>query len=215
MSWELVHKIQAYGDVCEMPNIFCDADQILKDLEKFDDDWKKFNPHKPHILRDGLSVTSLHGELDGPDLDSLSDLWERTGISYTESDFHTLTDVYYESTELQKIIDPWKPWLARCHFLRLPQGGHFPPHIDGGIHETPSVFRIIVPIQNCQPPDFFMMIKTGIDFQTIPFKYGVSTYVNTMKRHTLFNANSEDSIMLIMNIRYTDESFFKFQQEVY
>jgi len=215
MSWELVHKIQAYGDVCEMPRITCDADEVIKQLKQFDDNWKKFNPHKQHILRDGLSVTSLGGELDGPDLDSLWDLWERTGISYTESDFNVLTDVYHKCPEVQKLIDPWKPWLARCHFLRLPQGGHFPPHLDGGTHDTPSVFRIIVPIQNCQPPNFFMMIKSGVEFEAIPFKYGMSTYVNTMKRHTLFNTNSKDSIMLIMNIQYTEDSFAKFREEVY
>ena len=172
MSWELHNNINAFGDVCELNNITCNAKQVMKELEQFKDNWKKFNSGKPWILRDGLSVTSLHGEL-------------------------------------------WKPWLARCHFLRLPQGGHFPPHLDGGREIVPDVFRIIVPIQNCVPPDFFMMIKSGANFESIPFKYGISTFVNTTKRHVLFNANSKDSIMLIMNIKLTKESFSKYRFEVY
>lgn len=215
MSWELHNNINAFGDVCELNNITCNAKQVMKELEQFKDNWKKFNSGKPWILRDGLSVTSLHGELDGPDLDSLKDVMERTGNSYTELDFATLTDVYHKCPELQKVIDPWKPWLARCHFLRLPQGGHFPPHLDGGREIVPDVFRIIVPIQNCVPPDFFMMIKSGANFESIPFKYGISTFVNTTKRHVLFNANSKDSIMLIMNIKLTKESFSKYRFEVY
>jgi hypothetical protein len=121
----------------------------------------------------------------------------------------------YKCPELQQLIDPWKPWLARCHFLRLPQGGHFPHHLDGGRKGPPDVFRIIVPIQNCVPPNFFMMIKSGANFESVPFKYGMSTFVNTTKRHVLFNANSKDSIMLIMNIKLTDDSFSKFRFEVY
>ena len=215
MSWELHNNINAFGDVCELNNIYCSTMQVMKELEQFENDWKKFNSGKPRILRDGLSVTSLHGELDGPDLDSLKDLYERTGNSYTELDFATLTDVYHKCPELQKVIDPWKPWLARSHFLRLPQGGHFPHHLDGGAKAPPDVFRIIVPIQNCVPPNFFMMIKSGANFESVPFKYGMSTFVNTTKRHVLFNANSKDSIMLIMNIKLTDDSFSKFRFEVY
>lgn len=215
MSWELHNNINAFGDVCELGNITCNSKQIVNELKPFDNFWKKFNPAKKNILRDGLSVTSLEGELDGPDLDSLKDLQDRTGKIYTELDFSVLTDVYHNSPELQKVIDPWKPWLARCHFLKLPQGGHFPPHMDGGRKEPPDVFRIIVPIQNCLPPDFFMLIKSGTNWDTINFKYGVSTFVNTTKRHVLFNASSKDTIMLIMNIQLNNESFQKYRIEVY
>jgi len=87
--------------------------------------------------------------------------------------------------------------------------------MDGGRKEPPDVFRIIVPIQNCLPPDFFMLIKSGTNWDTINFKYGVSTFVNTTKRHVLFNASSKDTIMLIMNIQLNNESFQKYRIEVY
>tara|TARA_A100001035_G_scaffold278782_1_gene278451 strand:+ start:2136 stop:2786 length:651 start_codon:yes stop_codon:yes gene_type:complete len=216
MSYHLDRILTSFGDVCELSSIRMDAWQCQEELEQFKDDWKKFNPDKPQILRDGLSVTSLDGKLTGyPDLHSLKDVWDKTGKSYTELDFNVLTDVYHKSPEVQKVIDPWKPWLARCHFLRLPQGGHFPAHYDGGRKGEPDVFRIIVPIVNCLPPTFFMKIKSGVSWDTIYWTHGRSYYVNTTKRHVLFNASGEDTIMLILNIKLTEEAVNLIRHEVY
>ena len=59
MSYHLDRILTSFGDVCELSSIRMDAWQCQEELEQFKDDWKKFNPDKPQILRDGLSVTSL------------------------------------------------------------------------------------------------------------------------------------------------------------
>ena len=67
-------------------------------------DWteKNFNyvPYNPRtkIDREGLSITSLHGDIDGvPDLDSLHQYNIENGTNYEEKDFRTLTEVYHLS----------------------------------------------------------------------------------------------------------------------
>ena len=68
MSWHLYNIMCNYGDL--LPTKFsCNTGKLQKELEPFKDKWKKFNPGKPHILRDGLSVTSMDGGFDGNDLD--------------------------------------------------------------------------------------------------------------------------------------------------
>lgn len=216
MSWQLDRILTSFGDFVELNRITLYPSKCLEELEQFDNDWKKFNPDKPEILRDGLGVTSLDGGLGGwPDLHSLKDVWDKTGESYTELDFNKLTNVYYKCPQVQKVIDPWKEWLARCHFLRLPQGGHFPAHLDGGRAGEPDVFRIIVPIKNCNAPDFFMLLRSGVNWELCNFQHGKSYYVNTTKRHVLFNASDTDTIMLILNIKLCDESVNKVRYEIY
>ena len=156
MSWHLYNIMCNYGDL--LPTKFsCNTGKLQKELEPFKDKWKKFNPGKPHILRDGLSVTSMDGGFDGNDLDSLKDVMERTGEIFYEASYTTLTPVYHQCEEVRKLVDPWKDWIARSHFIRLPPGGYFPTHCDGDRVNDPEVFRIIVPIKNVNPPTFHFM----------------------------------------------------------
>ena len=100
MSWHLYNIMCNYGDL--LPTKFsCNTSKLKKELEQFDDKWKKFNPGKPHILRDGLSVTSIDGGFDGNDLDSLKDVMERTGEIHYEASYTTLTPVYYKCEEVR------------------------------------------------------------------------------------------------------------------
>ena len=73
---------------------------IIKDLnDKFD--WVQYNPRKK-IDREGLSITSLDGGMTGkPDLDSLYEYYNETGIALDETNFTTKTPVY----------DYFKQWL--------------------------------------------------------------------------------------------------------
>ena len=215
MSWDLYNILCNYGDVLPT-NIDCNSNKLIEELKPFEDKWKKFNPNKPHVPRDGLSVTSLDGGFDGSDLDSLKDLWEKTGDVYTESSFDVLTPVYDKSEELQRLVDPWKPWLARCHFIRFPPGGYFPTHCDGDRINPPEVFRIIVPIKYVNPPKFFFMIGGGATMQPIYWQAGKSYFLNTHKPHCLFNtAIEEHSLWLILNVKVCEESILKAKFAVY
>ena len=105
-------------------------DKLLEELKPFKNDWKKYNPTKINN-RWGLSVTSIDGGLHGvPDLASLRD-WElQTGEVVHNHDLNVPTPVWEQCPTLQQILEPWKPWLGRCHFLRMDRGSFFPEHFD-------------------------------------------------------------------------------------
>ena len=122
-------RLHSMGDWLEMKSKFSPK-QLIKEIAPFKDQWKPYNLRNPNN-RWGLSVTSLDGKLSGiPDLDSLLQYNNINNTNITNHDINTYTDVYNSSPELQKIIEPWKPWLGRCHFLRLDTGGYFPEHYD-------------------------------------------------------------------------------------
>ena len=200
MSFELFNTLTAYGDQVKL-NIYQNSKTMLERLIQFDDNWTKYNPRK-HINRWGLSVTNLDGNLGpGPDLDSLYEYNKENNTNITESDFIVPTPVY---DVLKLYCDPFKEWLFRSHILKLKPGGFFPSHVDN-MGSTIDSFRLIVPLQVCNPLDggYFMYQYDNV----LHWCYGSLYFLNTCKRHTIFNANDEDDhIVLIMNIKLTEES---------
>lgn len=213
MTWELYNQLVHNGDFLKTRQLI-DANKCAEEIRSFD--WVKYNPAKPDILRDGLSVTSLDGGLSGyPDLHSLKEVYEDTGESYAEEDFATPTEVYKTSEQTRLACEPWKQWLTRTHFLRLPSGGYFPDHVDGTRVGAPTSFRLIVPIKNCNPPKFNFLLDIGARYEVLNWEMGRVYFLNTSKRHVLFNASQEDSIWLVMNIIIDEDSVQKLRYEVY
>ena len=200
MSFELFNTITAYGDQIKL-TINNHPDLILDNLKQFDNNWTKYNPRKD-INRWGLSVTNLDGKLGpGPDLDSLYEYNKENNTNISESDFIVPTPVY---DIVKSYCDPFKEWLFRSHILKLRPGGFFPNHVDN-IGPTIDSFRLLVPLQVCDPKDFgyFIYDQNKILF----WDYGHLYFLNTCKRHIIFNANNEqDHIVLIMNVKLTKES---------
>ena len=138
----MYNNLLSYGDFIQLKN-FCNSKELLEEIKEFE--WKQYNPRK-NINRYGLSVTSEDGSLNGKDLDSLYELSKETGKVYDEDSFTVLTDVYHMSKQVKKLIDPWKPWLCRTHFLNFKKGGYFPPHIDSYKFGEQKFIRLLVPI---------------------------------------------------------------------
>lgn len=205
MNWNLYSILNLYGDFIKL-NVTINVNQVLKDIEPYCDYWSKYNPNKPKILRDSLAVTSIDGSLDEKFNTSLTELFQQTGKNIEESDYNKKTEVYKNSSEISKILDPWEKHLARTQFIKLPPGGHFPIHIDGGKNSIPETFRLAVPIKNTNPPNCWWMLGDDLDFKPLKWEYGKLYYINTLKRHALFNTSDEDSIWLIINIITTEES---------
>lgn len=200
MSFELFNTLTAYGDQVKL-NIYQNSKTMLERLIQFDDNWTKYNPRK-HINRWGLSVTNLDGNLGpGPDLDSLYEYNKENNTNIIESNFIVPTPVY---DVLKLYCDPFKEWLFRSHILKLKPGGFFPSHVDN-MGSTIDSFRLIVPLLVCNPLDggYFIYQYDNV----LHWNYGSLYFLNTCKRHTIFNANDEDDhIVLIMNIKLTEES---------
>ena len=196
MSWELLSRLSQYGDFLDLQNRI-NVDKVLSDISKFQ--WIKYNPNKPQIPRDCINVTSLDGELDG----YTGNLGVHTS---TDLDFKVPTKVYHSSEILQNFLSPWKQYLGRTQFLRLPPGGYFPPHHDGGRRGVPCTFRLVVPLKNFNPPSFCWMYGDENNYKPLQWNRGHLYFLNTNKKHWLFNAGVENSIWLTMNIKICEET---------
>ena len=198
-GFKLYNILTTYGDQWKL-NIKQNPNIVLDNLKQFDDKWEKYNPRK-NINRWGLSVTNLDGILGaGPDLDSIPEYNKENNTNITEFDFVVPTPAY----DIVKFYcDPFKEWLFRSHILKLRAGGFFPDHIDN-IGHTINCFRLIVPLQVCNPIDKGYFI---FDDRILNWEYGHLYFLNICKRHTIFNTNlNQDHIVLILNIKLTWES---------
>lgn len=193
----LYNYLSVYGTVYETTH-------RLKNTSKFVDwtednfEYVRYNPRKD-INRFGLSLTSYDGGVTGvPDLDSLYQYNTENKTSYEEYDFKTFTPVYnYE--DLRNVICPIESYLFRSHILKLGSGGYFPPHRDYRGMDIDS-FRIIIPLENMNPPSFTFIIDNQIQY----WNDGSLYFVDTAKMHYLFNANSNPVYMVVLNVQLNE-----------
>lgn len=191
-------NLRALGDVVELKHqINIESTRI--ELSHFENDWRQYNPQKPWIRRRGLSVTSLDGGISGnPDLDSLNEHFKRSGIRHSENDFKTLTKVYQACPSIHPLINDYLPNIGRSHFIRLEEGGFFPPHRDDFDSSAWAAYRILVPLFNCDKKNFVFLMED----QRIWMEPGRAYFVNTAKYHSVFSF-AENCCQLVLNIPMT------------
>jgi len=199
----MYNNLLSYGDFIQLNNS-CNSKELLDEIKDFS--WFKYNPRK-NVERYGLSITSEDGKLTGKDLDSLYELSKDTGKIYDEDSFTTLTDVYRKSKQIQKLVDPFKPWLCRTHLLNFKKGGYFPPHIDNRGFHGKQFIRLLVPIKKCNPSFLYFMYEDKL----LNFNRGYTYFLNTNKKHAIFSF-SDDSTMLVMNLECCKESIEQIQR---
>jgi hypothetical protein len=172
--------------------------------------WVQYNRRKPNVRRKGLSVTSLDGGFSGiPDLDSLREYNIENNTQYSEWDFKSRTSIVNHIPELNTMLDLF-PDHGRCHFLRLDEGGFFPPHRDNGISNAlPGSFRVIVPISNFDEHSL-VWIQDG---KIINFTHGRPYFINTTKVHSLFSFKNLCHCF-VMNIATTEQSLQTLLQNI-
>lgn len=174
---------------------------VEKDLEPFENDWVQYNPDKPMNPRKGLSVTSLDGGLSGvPDLHSLREYNQKHGTSYRERDFATPTPVLAACPSIQPMLEYFRPYLGRTHFLRLDAGGYFPPHRDGAGPDEVDVIRILVPIKGVCRNNFAFLYND----ERLVLELGCTYFINTLVNHALFAF--APVTLLVCNVRLNKES---------
>jgi|TARA_Y100000310_G_scaffold75768_1_gene72146 hypothetical protein len=177
--------------------------KVLEELKPFEGDWKRYNPNKKGNNRWGLSVTSYDGGLSGiPDLTSLRDYENETGITLKNSDLNIPTPVWTESTELKRLLEPWKKWITRCHFLRIDKGGFFPDHFDVNKHDFSYDEIRLAAFVNINEYSF----KWICDDKIIKGGNGSLWYFNANKRHCVFSTE-DDSIVLIIMLHWDKDLF--------
>ena len=190
-------NLLSYGDFIPL-SISCNVKNLFNEIKDFS--FQKYNPRKD-IKRYGLSITSLNGELNGVDLDSIKEYNKENNTSYEEKDFKTFTKVYDNSLEIQKLVNPFKEHVFRSHILHIAEGGYFPPHRDMPVYvkNQPS-FRVLIPLLNCNPPNMYFMYEDKL----LNFEHGRAYFLNTNKSHTLFSYNN--SYMVVLNVDCNDKT---------
>ena len=179
--------------------------KMLQEIEPFKDDWKRYNPKKTGNNRWGLSVTSYDGGLSGiPDLTSLLDYKEQTGIELHNHDIVEPTEVWKQSEELTKLLAPWEKWVTRCHFLRLDKGGFFPDHYDINKHHFEYEEIRFVAFVNANEFDF----KWFYDDSIFKGNSGELYYFNANKRHSVYST-ADNMILLVVCMSFDKELFLK------
>lgn len=198
-----------YSDLCA-----CYEDVFELDVPKFhhhrvieiikdNPNWTQYNPNKPNIRREGLSVTSLDGGMSGyPDLHSLIEYAQETKTKVNEADFNQKTPILDELPEFEELVDLFQEDTGRCHFIRMPEGGFFPPHRDNGFTVPMKNFRVVVPLVDVTENGPFVWLLDG---KPINMTAGRTYFVNTSKAHSLFSM-CNTFYLFVMNITCSQES---------
>ena len=198
MSYDLYTALTAYGDQYPL-QISVNCNEILSELRYFESDWAQYNPRKLPNNRIALSITNSNGILGpGPDLDSLPEYNAEHGVYLDEYDFVVPTPVYDVFAEC---FEPLKKWLFRCHVIRLGPGGNFPPHIDS-YGKAIFSFRLFIPLENCNPYEGYFILEDRI----LHWSHGTMYFINTCKRHLLFNPSGKDMTFVVLNVELNVES---------
>ena len=192
------NSLLSFGDLIPL-KLKCDVKKLFDETEKFV--YLKYNPRK-NIERYGLSITSLDGSLNGIDLDSIKEYNKENNTEYDELSFNKFTEVYNVSSEIQKIVEPFKNHIGRSHILHLAEGGYFPPHRDLPVYvEQQNSLRVLIPLKGCNPPDMYFMYED----KPLHFEHGRAYFLNTNKAHNLFAF--KDSYMIVLNIKTSEEVY--------
>lgn len=205
---ELYTHLTVYGNVYPTNHRLPRSDDFVKWTEE-NFKYVHYNPRKD-IKRYGLSITSLDGGVTGvPDLDSLRDYNVENNTKLSERDFRTFTPVY-DYPQLKEMLSPIEKYLFRSHVLKLESGGFFPPHRDFR-GTTIDSFRLIVPLQGMDPPEFTFLVD-GVIQHWVP---GRVYFVDTAKMHYLFNAGFKPTYMIVLNVELNLETVNFVTQELY
>lgn len=187
----MYYKLLSFGDVIEL-SMSINPDKLLSEIKHHV--WSQYNPRKENN-RLGLSITSSDGTLNNIDLDSLYEYNKEYNTRYNELSFRTKTQVYYDSEEIQKITKPFDSSLCRTHLINVKKNGSFPPHRDWKIIDKQESFRILVPLQDCNPTNMYFMYEN----KPLYFEHGHAYFINTNKNHSVFSF-SDNAIFIVMNI---------------
>ena len=192
------NSLLSFGDLIPL-KLKCDVKKLFDETKEFV--YLKYNPRKD-IERYGLSITSLDGSLNGIDLDSIKEYNKENNTEYDELSFNKFTKVYHASSEIQKIVEPFKNHIGRSHILSLQEGGYFPPHRDLPVYvEQQNSLRILVPLNGCNPPDMYFMYED----KPLHFEHGRAYFLNTNKSHNLFSYKGSN--MIVLNIKTNEEVY--------
>ncbi|MCZ0932512.1 MAG: hypothetical protein OXJ52_05100 [Oligoflexia bacterium] len=191
----LHYTLFSLGNIIPL-NIYVDSKELEKDISRYKERFKPYNPRKKGYNRLALSLTSHDGGFSGsPDLDSLFEYNQIHNTHYNESDFREPTPFFKSSQTLQTALKPFEGSIGRSHILKLDKGGFFPPHRDG----DNGSFRLFFSITSANHYVFIL------DEQKISLKLEQFYCLNTNLSHSLFSFK-DNSLFAVFNIDLNESS---------
>lgn len=194
----LQNRLFSLGDI--IPIKFKTSPDAINEIlkKKYNNVWQKYNPRDGGIARYGIPITSHDGNIIDPiSLDSIRQYNKENGTHYTEQSFSIHTPIVNDIPYIKPVLDMFNGHVCRSHYLRLSNGGYFPPHRDG-VYNTS--FRILIPLTYDRYNTFFM-------FEEEPkfFENGQAYVLNTVKRHTVISLKDHMD-MIVLNISLNNET---------
>lgn len=184
------------GDVVKLKLNF-NAGDVLYKLEQFKDNWCPYNVKKDKVNnRWGLPLTSHTGDVtDNYHLNSFGYMQKYHDTEMREENFTTPTAVYNALPEISNIVEMFRPDIGRVHFLRVDQGGFFPPHRDF-TGPDPEYVRLLAVFGKCKPENYVHLL----DGRTFYPEQGFLYFVNFQLDHSVFSF-SDGLHALILTIK--------------
>lgn len=161
------------------------SESVLSKLTEFKDKWVPYNVKKDSINnRWGLPITSNTGSVDSVDhLNSFEYMTKYHDVSLNEDDFNKPTEVFDAIPEISNIVNEFAPDIGRVHFLRIDQGGFFPPHRDFP-GPAPEYFRLLATFGKVDGPEHYGHILDGRLVYPRPCAFH---FINFQLEHSIFS----------------------------
>ena len=184
------------GDMTKMKFNF-DRFKLLEQLEPFKDNWCPYNVKKDKVNnRWGLPITSHSGDvMDNYHLNSFGYMQRYHDIEMKEENFTTPTTVLDNVPDVKNIVDVFSPDIGRVHFLRVDQGGYFPPHRDFP-GPDPEYVRLLAVFGKCKPENFGHILDGNLIYPDPGYLY----FINFQLDHSVFSF-SDGLHALILTIK--------------
>ena len=204
MTHEELERSALWFNLCNLgqmlkTDLTFDQSEVLHQLKQFDDKWVPYNVKKDSVNnRWGLPVTSNDGSVDSTaHLNSFEYMAKYHDTNLSESDFVHPTEVYHAVPSVAKIVDEFAPDIGRVHFLRIDQGGFFPPHRDFQ-GPAPEYFRLLAPFGKVDGPEHYGHIFDG---KLVYPKPGNFYFLNVQHEHSVFSfVNSVYCVVLTVKL---------------
>ena len=184
------------GDFNKMKLHF-DAEAVMNKLEQFKDNWCPYNVKKDKVNnRWGLPITSHSGDvMDHYHLNSFGYMQRYHDVEMKEENFTTPTEVYKAIPEISNLVEIFSPDIGRVHFLRIDQGGYFPPHRDFP-GPDPEYVRLLGVFGKCKPENFGHILDGKLIYPDPGYLY----LVNFQLDHSVFSF-SDGLYALILTVK--------------
>lgn len=178
-----------------------DSLEIERILTHNKSDWRLYNPRKLNNPRFGLSLTSVDGQMNGMDLDSLHEFNKINNTSYTESSFKVLTKIADSAPSIKKLFTIYGHHVSRSHILKMDRGSYFPPHRDSFPSQKNKTFRLFSVLS----PYSFSHYHFVLDGRLQNFNPYEVYYINTQLEHSVVSF-IDGLTLLVINIDENDQT---------